>query len=119
MQESRMSLRSSGLRWLSISLSRYQAQKFKEGACNNLAAPSPKGREPILASPVSNSRHHKTWRDQMLDTPEANRDQAETAAAPNWALDAPRGGKTVMNRILKENATVPLFFAQTLIASLR
>src|SRR5665213_2339442 len=31
----------------------------------------------------------------------------------------PRGGKTVMNRILKENATVPLFFAQTLIASLR
>ncbi|HEV7879263.1 ATP-binding protein [Bradyrhizobium sp.] len=55
----------------------------------------------------------------MLDTPEVNRDQAETAAAPNWALDAPRGGKTVMNRILKENATVPLFFAQTLIASLR
>src|ERR1700760_1940866 len=37
----------------------------------------------------------------------------------NWGSDAPRGGKTVMNRILKENATVPLFFAQTLIASLR
>lgn len=54
----------------------------------------------------------------MLDTPEVNRDQNETAA-PNWAADAPRGGKTVMNRILKENATVPLFFAQTLIASLR
>ncbi len=54
----------------------------------------------------------------MLDIPETNRDQTETAA-PNWAADAPRGGKTVMNRILKENATVPLFFAQTLIASLR
>ena len=54
----------------------------------------------------------------MLDTPEINRDQTE-AAAPSWAADAPRGGKTVMNRILKENATVPLFFAQTLIASLR
>ena len=54
----------------------------------------------------------------MLDTPDTNRDQVETAA-PNWATDAPRGGKTVMNRILKENATVPLFFAQTLIASLR
>ncbi len=39
--------------------------------------------------------------------------------APNWAADAPRGGKTVMNRILKENANVPLFFAQTLITSLR
>jgi len=38
---------------------------------------------------------------------------------PNWAGDAPRGGKAVMNRILKEKATVPLFFAQTLIQSLR
>lgn len=37
----------------------------------------------------------------------------------NWSPDAPRGGRTVLNRILKENATVPLFFAQTLIASLR
>ncbi len=54
----------------------------------------------------------------MLDTPEINQEQAE-AAAPSWAVDAPKGGKTVMNRILKENATVPLFFAQTLIASLR
>lgn len=37
----------------------------------------------------------------------------------NWPEDAPRGGKAVLNRILKEGATVPLFFAQTLIASLR
>ena len=37
----------------------------------------------------------------------------------NWGEDAPRGGKTVMNRILKDKATVPLFFAQTLIQSLR
>lgn len=37
----------------------------------------------------------------------------------NWSADAPRGGRAVMNRILKENAAVPLFFAQTLIASLR
>ena len=54
----------------------------------------------------------------MLTTPDIMRDQTETPA-PNWALDAPQGGKTVMNRILKESATVPLFFAQTLIASLR
>jgi hypothetical protein len=53
----------------------------------------------------------------MLDTPDIDREQAE-GATPNWAADAPRGGKTVMNRILKENATVPLFFAQTLIASI-
>ena len=37
----------------------------------------------------------------------------------NWGADAPRGGKAVLNRILKEGATVPLFFAQTLIDSLR
>jgi hypothetical protein len=37
----------------------------------------------------------------------------------NWAPDAPKGGKTVMNRVLKDGASVPLFFAQTLIASLR
>ena len=37
----------------------------------------------------------------------------------NWSDDAPRGGKAVLNRILKEKATVPLFFAQTLVASLR
>lgn len=54
----------------------------------------------------------------MLTIPDNVRDQIETPA-PNWASDAPQGGKTVMNRILKENATVPLFFAQTLIASLR
>lgn len=45
-------------------------------------------------------------------------DQTEGAAV-NWGPDAPRGGKAVMGRILKENATVPLFFSQTLILSLR
>jgi len=54
----------------------------------------------------------------MLTTPEKTNDQTEIPV-PNWASDAPQGGRTVMNRILKENATVPLFFAQTLIASLR
>ena len=39
------------------------------------------------------------------------------AAIPEiqWGADAPRGGKAVLNRILKEKATVPLFFAQTLL----
>ena len=37
----------------------------------------------------------------------------------NWGDEAPRGGKAVVNRILKDKATVPLFFAQTLISSLR
>ena len=36
-----------------------------------------------------------------------------------WADDSPKGGKTVLNRILKDGANVPLFFAQTLVSSLR
>lgn len=54
----------------------------------------------------------------MGNTDQNQQDQAEGAAV-NWGSDAPRGGKAVMNRILKENATVPLFFSQTLIQSLR
>jgi hypothetical protein len=47
-------------------------------------------------------------------------DTQETAdLSPNWGGNAPRGGMAVMNRILKDKATVPLFFAQTLIQSLR
>jgi hypothetical protein len=37
----------------------------------------------------------------------------------DWAKDAPKGGRAVMNRVLKDGASVPLFFAQTLVASLR
>jgi hypothetical protein len=39
--------------------------------------------------------------------------------APRWAADAPRGGRQVLNRALKESAAVPLFLAQTFIQSLR
>lgn len=49
---------------------------------------------------------------------EINNDVNESVT-DNWGEEAPRGGVTVMNRILKEGATVPLFFAQTLIQSLR
>jgi Histidine kinase-, DNA gyrase B-, and HSP90-like ATPase len=38
---------------------------------------------------------------------------------PNWASHAPRGGRAVLSRILKESATVPLFLAQTFVQSLR
>ncbi len=39
--------------------------------------------------------------------------------APQWGQDAPRGGKAVVNRALKDGSTVPLFLGQTLINSLR
>jgi len=51
-----------------------------------------------------------------MDTQTATRDTTDN---PNWGDDAPRGGKAVMSRILKEKATVPLFFAQTLVQSMR
>ena len=46
------------------------------------------------------------------------RGTAETPI-PNWGPDAPRGGRAVLNRLLQDKATVPLFFAQTLVQSLR
>jgi hypothetical protein len=46
-------------------------------------------------------------------------DESGEKFGPNWASDAPRGGRAVLTRILKESATVPLFFAQTLVQSLR
>src|SRR5687768_11668678 len=59
----------------------------------------------------------QTMEKPMNDQPLA--DSADSSAVTNWGEAAPRGGKAVLNRILKEGATVPLFFAQTLIQSLR
>jgi hypothetical protein len=39
--------------------------------------------------------------------------------SPQWGIGAPRGGKTVVTRALKDGARVPLFLGQTLINSLR
>src|SRR5881628_1485269 len=36
-----------------------------------------------------------------------------------WGENAPRGGRAVLGRILKDGATVPLFLGQTLVNSLR
>lgn len=48
-----------------------------------------------------------------------NQNELSDVGSLDWGADAPRGGKAVMNRILKENVTVPLFFGQTLIQALR
>jgi hypothetical protein len=53
--------------------------------------------------------------DQIMRAVEA----AADADAANRGPGAPRGGQAVLNPFLKETATVPLFFAQTMIASLR
>lgn len=41
------------------------------------------------------------------------------ADVATWGDGAPRGGKVVMSRVLKDGAKVPMFFGQTLIRSLR
>ena len=41
------------------------------------------------------------------------------ADVATWGDGAPRGGKAVMSRVLKDGAKVPMFFGQTLIRSLR
>jgi hypothetical protein len=46
-------------------------------------------------------------------------DEIPSTEGVNWGEDAPRGGRAVMNRVLKDGAKVPLFFGQTLINSLR
>src|SRR5262249_34861695 len=44
---------------------------------------------------------------------------AENEYSPQWGEGAPRGGKAVLGRILKDGAKVPLFLGQTLVNSLR
>src|SRR3954447_623234 len=46
-------------------------------------------------------------------------DNAVEAGAPTWGDDAPRGARTVLSRIIKDGANVPLFLGQTLVNSLR
>ncbi|KKN33675.1 hypothetical protein LCGC14_0801360 [marine sediment metagenome] len=41
------------------------------------------------------------------------------ADVATWGDASPRGGRAVMNRIMKDGAKVPMFFGQTLIRSLR
>jgi hypothetical protein len=44
--------------------------------------------------------------------PETESGDETQAFSPNWAADAPRGGRAVLTRVLKESATVPLFLAR-------
>ncbi len=46
-------------------------------------------------------------------------DEVEAQFEPQWGKHAPRGGKSVLGRVLKESTRVPLFLGQTFINSLR
>src|SRR6266446_10971899 len=43
----------------------------------------------------------------------------EAESAVSWGDSAPKGGKAVLGRILRDGAKVPLFLGQTLVNSLR
>jgi hypothetical protein len=56
---------------------------------------------------------------EQAEQAEQSTEAGVDAQIPAWGDDAPRGGKAVFSRMSKENSTVPLFFGQTLISSLR
>lgn len=63
-----------------------------------------------------------TRADAALDKSDGAEDEVATVgdpATPEWGEHAPKGAKTVLSRILKDGANVPLFLGQTLVNSLR
>jgi hypothetical protein len=70
--------------------------------------------KPEVQSEPQNQKYNMETTDQIND--KAN--QSENLASA-WSENAPKGGKTVFGRILKDGAKVPLFLGQTLINSLR
>ena len=60
---------------------------------------------------VENDAELKTENETLAESPAEN--------AQQWLSNAPRGGKIVMTRVLKDGAKVPLFLGQTLVNSLR
>lgn len=56
---------------------------------------------------------------QANSAPDDNRASQETEVSMHWGTSAPKGGRAVLNRILKDGAKVPLFLGQTLVSSLR
>ena len=57
--------------------------------------------------------------DVMSEPASANSTNGDFPFEPQWSNRAPRGGRTVLNRVLKEGTKVPLFLGQTFINSLR
>ena len=57
--------------------------------------------------------------DVSHDSPDDVRGASAAEPHARWGENAPRGGRTVMNRILETGAKVPMFLGQTLVNSLR
>ena len=87
----------------------------------DLAHPSCEGTNTVPAQPRHTTRRTPQLEKKMSDLPIPAETPSELSGdfAPQWGQDAPRGGKAVVNRALKDGSTVPLFLGQTLINSLR
>jgi len=57
--------------------------------------------------------------DCVSESPANGRTSADGDFTPQWGSTSPRGGRTVLNRVLKDGQKVPLFLGQTLVNSLR
>ena len=51
----------------------------------------------------------------VTGTASANSTNGAFPFEPRWGQKAPRGERTVLNRVLKEGTKVPLFLGQTLV----
>jgi hypothetical protein len=56
---------------------------------------------------------------QIKNQPNPQPEEITDELSPDWGTTAPKGGRTVLNRVLKDGAKVPLFLGQTLVQSLR
>jgi hypothetical protein len=62
---------------------------------------------------VSQNKENEMLEQNTQSVSETDAQNPSDLPNPEWGNDAPRGGKAVLNRIIKEKATVPLFFGQT------
>jgi hypothetical protein len=60
-----------------------------------------------------------TETNSLNSAPSVDGGVADPEFTPRWSANAPRGGRTVLSRVLKDGKTVPVFLGQTLIRSLR
>lgn len=68
---------------------------------------------------MSNSNQHSVRTPEPVDQPPNGQTLTDAEFLPQWADTSPRGGRTVLNRVLRDGKTVPMFMGQTLVNSLR
>jgi hypothetical protein len=68
---------------------------------------------------MSDTNQNPASAPETTDQPANGRSPADAEFSPQWANTSPRGGRAVLNRVLKDGQKVPMFMGQTLVHSLR